>query len=544
MTNNYLNILRRFWFFPLAAVAVGAILVSPVFSQPQALTGGLPGVERIHNKDTLTISYMNRDMRPIWVRGNGSFQPRVAGIIEILEESWTHGLNPERYHIEDIKTLLANINDENRLELDILVSDSVLHYTHDLTGMRGASQSADKMVKYWREPVESSALLQKLSDAGDPVSLIRDLEPAHNLYAVLRKELIELAALPDDTNGKAIKIGKAIKPGKSAAQIPAIRERLGVPAVDTNSELYDEALAVAVMKLQKDYGLDTDGVINARVMKVINRTNHDKMMQIVANMERLRWISEGRPDRYILVNIPSANLWAVEKGDVKLEMPVIVGKTARPTYSFKTEITGVRFNPNWTVPPTIKRDDFLPALQQDPYALTKKGIKLAVAGKEIDPGKVDWTKVSNKDLHQVHMTQSPGDNNPLGKIRVIMENPYNIYLHDTNHRELFDGKERNLSSGCIRVSKPEELANFIMSKNQDWTEEGMRKLISSGRMRDVPTESSIPVFITYQTVWLNSEGKLVYGEDVYGQDRKLADILKAAKAINIPKAQSAPEISL
>ncbi len=540
MANNYLNRLGRFKFLPIAALLVGAALASPVFSQPQALTGGLPGAERIYNKDVLTVHYMNRDMRPIWVRGSGSFQPRVAGILNILEESWTHGLNPERYHIEDIRKLAADMGGDNQLELDLLISDAVVRYAHDLTGMRDAGMG-DKAAKYWREPVKSDALLQDVSDVADPVTLIRNLEPAHNLYGALRKELIELAAQPEE-HFKPIKIGKSIKPGKSSPAIPAIRERLGLPAMEANAEVYDEPLAVAVMKVQKDYGLDTNGVIDTNAMRIINRTSEDKIWQIVANMERLRWIGEGRPERYVIVNIPSANLWAVEGGAVKLEMPVIVGKQARPTYSFKTEITGVRLNPNWSVPPTIKREDFLPALQADPYSLTKRGIKLTVGRNEIDPGKVDWTKVTNKDLAVLRMTQPPGDQNPLGKVRVIMENPYNIYLHDTNHRELFEGKERNLSSGCIRVSKPEELAAFILGENKDYTIDGMNKMINSGSMRDVLTDKGIPVYVTYQTVWLNADGKLVYGQDVYGQDAKLAEILKAAKAVKIPRPTTTPEI--
>src|SRR5690606_26433776 len=147
----------------------------------------------------------------------------------------------------------------------------------------------------------------------------------------------------------------------------------------------------------------------------------DRMIQIIANMERLRWLDQSRPERYVLVNIPSASLWAVDNGKVELEMPVIVGKEARPTYSFKTEISGVRFNPNWTVPPTIQKDDFLPMLLEDPMALTKRGIIIKYQGREVDPSKVDWSKVNRENIMNVRMVQAPGDDNPLGKVRVIMD---------------------------------------------------------------------------------------------------------------------------
>lgn len=125
-----------------------------------------------------------------------------------------------------------------------------------------------------------------------------------------------------------------------------------------------------------------------------------------------------------------------------------------------------------------------------------------------------------------------------------MENPYNIYLHDTNHRELFEADERALSSGCIRVQQPEKLADFILKGNDGWSWNGMEKMIDSGRMRDVKSEQTTPVYITYQTIWLDSEGKLIYGRDVYGQDARLAEILKKAAGIHIPQSAEKTEISL
>lgn len=536
--------MRAFCIFPLAVAAAGMVLMSPVFSQPQALSAGLPGAEKFYSAE-LASYYETRDLRLIWIRGSGSFQPRVEGALRILEDSWTHGLNPSRYRIDEIKTLLKNINATNRLELDLVVSDAVIRYAHDLTGMRGEQRSADRMIQYWRKPLQTAEILTMIGSGVDPIAPVRDLEPANLLYQSLRTELMRLVALPSEKDFKPISMQGTIKPGKSYKQIPAIRAKMGLPAKeDKTADIYDEALAVEVIRLQKSYGLETDGVIGSRTLEQINMTNEDKIWQIVTNMERLRWISQGRPDRYILVNIPSASLWAVDGGEVKLEMPVIVGKTARPTYSFKTEITGVRFNPNWTVPPTIKSKDFLPQLRNDPMALAKRGIRITQNGQEIDPTSIDWNSMGSRGLANVSMVQNPGDDNPLGKVRVIMENPYNIYLHDTNHRELFEKNERNLSSGCVRVSQPEKLADFILNKNKGWKWEGMEKMIESGRMRDVPVEERIPVFITYQTVWLDTDGRLVYGRDVYGQDKKLANMLKNAGAIHLPQQSEKSEISL
>ena len=541
------NIRKSLWLLLLAAAGFYVMPVS-VFSETshaQAMLSGKLETKDFYDSEKLQAFYEQRGMKPVWIRGVGQFQPRVAAVVGILENSWSHGLNPEHYRITEIRDHLKTLSADNRLTLDLIISDAVIRYSRDLTGMRGQHKSPDQKVTYWREPLDTPKILQMVSDATNPIDTLRALEPSHNLYQALRTELMKLVAQPSDADFKPITIKTALKPDKSYPHIPAIRARLGLPpAAKENENMYDEALAVEVMKLQRAYGLETNGTISGRTLAQINMTNEAKIWQILANMERLRWISPGRPDKYVLVNIPSATLWAVEKGDTKLEMPVIIGKTARPTYSFKTEITGVRFNPNWTVPPTIKNEDFLPMLQSDPEALVKRGISIRYQGRDIDPTKVDWSTVTPKHLSQVKMIQNPGDENPLGKVRVIMENPYNIYLHDTNHREMFEKDERALSSGCIRVSQPEKLADFILNKNDKWSWSGMEKMIGSGKMRDVPTKESVPVFITYQTVWLDSEGRLVYGTDVYGQDAKLSEMLKKSGSVHLPQASEKAGISL
>jgi murein L,D-transpeptidase YcbB/YkuD len=528
------------------ATGFGAFVWSPSSSSQASSLSAAQMFERkeFYAPKTLQVFYQGRDMKPLWHRGQGSFQPRLEAIVVLLEESWTHGLNPEKYHVSKIRELIKKDTADTRQELDLVLSDAVVRYGRDLTGMRDRNSVRQDQLQYWRQPMQAEAILERVSTAADPIKALRQLEPNGSLYYALRRELIALSSSAA-TDPAPITIKTSIKPGKTDPKIASIRERFGIVVPTGASEnFYDDELAGRIMTLQRDYGLKDDGVITQETVAILNKTKEDKLAQIVANMERLRWIDQDRPSRYVLVNIPSASLWAVNKDEVVLEMPVIIGKSARPTYSFKTEITGVRFNPNWTVPPTIKRADFLPMLQNDPNALAKRGIRMVHNGKTIDPASVDWGTVGSKTLHSIRMVQNPGDDNPLGKVRVIMENPYNIYLHDTNKREMFDQRERALSSGCIRVSQPEKLADFILSTNDGWSWNGMQKMIDSGRMRDVDSEQKLPVFITYQTIWLDSNGKLVYGKDVYGQDQKLYKILKNTGGIHIPLPSEKAEISL
>ena len=546
MTDHTKTTLKGSFLALLAAMAViyglFAWTTFPSSSHAQAHFSSQLESGSLHNAALLKAFYQERGMRTIWLRGATDFQPRAKAVVGILENSWTHGLNPDNYHVPRLTEMAAMGNAMDKHEFDLLLSDGVIRYARDLTGMRGKHNPNDRADKYWRQPMAPEDILEKVVLAGDPVRQLQVLEPNGKLYQTLRSELTSLAAMAQTEKTVAIPAG--LKPGRTHKDIPALREKLASTAAVDQPEIYDDALAAEVMSLQRRNGQRADGVLRAETLKAINAPAKDKMVQIIANMERLRWMEQGRPDRYVLVNIPSASLWAVEDGKVEMEMPVIIGKTARPTYSFKTEITGVRFNPNWTVPPTIKNDDFLPMLQNDPEALVKRGIRITYKGQLVDPTKVQWATVTHKDLSMVKMIQDPGDDNPLGKVRVIMENPYNIYLHDTNHREMFDKDDRALSSGCIRVSEPEKLADFILRNNKDWSEAGQRKLIDSGRLRNVESEEKIPVYITYQTIWLDSEGKLIYGKDVYGQDARLAEILKRAKGIHIPEVSEKTEISL
>lgn len=543
MTNKMRNRLKQSALAALVVASASAFVFvggTTLSSQAHGLTPHVVEDGLLFDSGLLNAFYQDRSMRTVWVRGASDFQPRLEGVVKILEDSWTHGLNPEQYHVTRIRELIVDRAGAKTAELDMLVSDAVIRYGRDLTGMRDKNYVHYHQVGYWRQPVAADKLIDDVFKAADPVASLRKLEPTGHLYTALRHELVRLSS-EDDDGGKSIAISKSIKPGQSHPAIPLIRERL---AVDGSGEVYDDGLASHIMTLQRGYDMDDNGVITKELAALLSKTREERILQISANMERLRWLDQERPERYVLVNIPSASLWAVDKGKVELEMPVIVGKEARPTYSFKTEISGVRFNPNWTVPPTIQKDDFLPMLMQDPHSLTKRGIIIKYQGKEVDPAKVDWTKVNRKNIMNVKMVQAPGDDNPLGKVRVIMDNPYNIYLHDTNNRTVFDKKARALSSGCVRVAQPEKLAEFILRDNAKWDEGSLRRNIDSGKMRDVATDVKIPVFITYQTIWLDENGRLVYGQDLYGQDKKLGDMLKKSGSIHIPNHSKDSKISL
>ncbi|MCK5375271.1 MAG: L,D-transpeptidase family protein, partial [Alphaproteobacteria bacterium] len=265
----------------------------------------------------------------------------------------------------------------------------------------------------------------------------------------------------------------------------------------------------------------------------------NKFRQIIVNMERLRWISNAKPKRFVVVNIPSERLWAVDDGKPRFTMPVAVGSAKRQTVPFVTEIYGVRFNPSWTVPETIKKEDIWPQLRENPNYLSGKGMELIRgAGAEavtLDPTSIDWRDIDESQLMAFNMVQIPGDHNSLGRIRILMSNAYGIYLHDTNDKSVFSRYERAVSSGCVRMSDPKKLALFILEGNQDWRgKEELETILSTNKTKDVYTNVRVTVYLLYYTLWLGPKHLIIYGRDIYGRDVRLWEELK--KLDEIPQS--------
>ena len=163
-------------------------------------------------------------------------------------------------------------------------------------------------------------------------------------------------------------------------------------------------------------------------------------------------------------------------------------------------------------------------------------LSLYQGGMTIDPGTVDWQNATWNDVNAMRMTQSPGQSNPLGRIRVIMNNPFNIYLHDTNNKSYFQRTNRALSSGCIRMAEPEKFAEFVLSTNAGWSASRMQNIFERGKMIDVIAEQPLPVYILYQTVWLGRDGKIVYGSDLYDHDQTLVRALRKIKGVAVQES--------
>lgn len=508
----------------------------------ESIARGAVGTSKLSDSSAISDFYEARDHKPFWTNSRAHLD-QAREVLQLLQDSWTHGLNPAEYHVDDITALLADEQrDDARLEL--LITDAVARYGRDMTGMRVNATAANEYAKFWRQPLAFADVLMHISTAENPRNALEELMPHNAFYDRLREELVRLSRESAKyENTPPVKLtGKTLYPGDRSDGVPALRARLGV-YYDSDlgpEDFYDDETASALMNFQRENGLDADGIIGPKTLALLNRSYRDQMEQVIANLERLRWMDEQKPDRYILVNIPSQRLWAVDHGDVVHEMDVIVGKPDRQTRAFKAEVQGIRFNPKWNVPMGIKMKDFLPKLQEDPTYLTQKGIevyeKTAEGRVTIDPTTVDWANMSRSDMNRLSMVQSQGAHNALGRIRVLMPNDFDIYLHDTNTPEYFEKTQRTLSSGCVRLAHPEDIARFVLSHNENWSDEKMNAVIDRGSTVEIAAAEPFPVYIVYQTMWLDSEGRLVYGSDVYKQDRRLIKALAQGNDFHIPES--------
>lgn len=568
----------------VSAIAVCA-LSSPVYAQAAGAANGLPqelvlggaseqqvetpdsyglqallekgrvGEVKLRNKKALQAFYELREYKQAWMKGSllsqlSSSPKQEEELLRLLENSWKHGLNPEHYHVEVMRKQMeqggASLLGGGNPTLDLLMSDAIASYAHDLTGMRVDARSLSLHPRYWREPAEGSAALDQALSAESATSYLRSLAPQGKLYKALQSELETLYRAPLTDEEVPVNVDGILRPGQSRKSVLTLRKRMGFEADDTIPAhfVYDDSLAQSVMAFQSAHGLKPDGIIGTQTLSVLNKTRDDRINQVLVNMERLRWLDQEKPDRYVVVNVPAAKLWAIEYGRLAFDMRVVVGRYKRQTNIFNTEMTGVRFNPTWTVPPTIKEEDFLPELQNDPLYLSNRGIELVHSGSTIDPTTIDWTAVTNNDLHGIQMVQQPSASNPLGQVRIFMANPYNIYLHDTNKRSYFERSNRALSSGCVRMEDAQRMAHFVMQGNDGWGEEKLQRILASGKKTDLAAEVPVPVYLLYQTIWFGDNGQLVYGHDIYDRDVMLRRALHDIDGVGYPALMSvaAPSI--
>nr|HQV09312.1 L,D-transpeptidase family protein [Thauera sp.] len=371
--------------------------------------------------------------------------------------------------------------------------------------------------------------------AGDLRAAIDAHAPDLPLYRALVQGLAHYQALAMLGDWPKVAGGPTLRPGARSARVPALRERLlvepesGLDEATRRSSHYDPALVEAVKRFQAGHGLEPDGVIGAQTLLALNTSPARRVEQIRANLERLRWVAADLRGDRLLVDIVGYHADLVLDGQPVWESKVIVGKPARKTPSLRDSVVNLVFNPKWVVPPTILREDVIPRAARNPGYLASQRLRVVDrSGQSVDPSTIDWGSARQSGF-PYRVVQQSGADGSLGRIKFALSNPYAIYLHDTNARSLFGRAERALSSGCVRVAKPAELARILLDDPVSWSAEALEAALASGRTRTVGVGRDVTVLLHYSTAGLDEHGRLQLRNDIYDYDRAILDTLAARR---------------
>ncbi|MCE7038794.1 murein L,D-transpeptidase [Dyadobacter sp. CY312] len=333
-------------------------------------------------------------------------------------------------------------------------------------------------------------------------------EPVNRQYNLLKEKLLKYYEVDKSAEWEILQSGKKLKNGSTDPMVIKIKERLvtlGDLSTTDSTNVFDSTLTVAVKQFQKRMGMKPSGETGPAFFTELNVPVADRIKQILINMERIRWMPATPTTDYLLVNIPEFTLHAYEKGKHAFDMNVVVGSEANSTVIFSGTLNQVVFSPYWNIPPSILKNEILPGIRKNKNYLARHNM--------------EWNGSS--------VRQKPGKANSLGLVKFLFPNSYNIYLHDTPSKSLFEESQRAFSHGCIRLSEPKKLAEFLLRRDSTWTEQKITQAMNAGKEKYVRLrgENEIPVYIGYFTSWVDQDGLLNFRKDVYGHDKKMADRL-------------------
>lgn len=515
---------------------------------PVAQAEPAPDGDSLRFPDTVARIQDGRSGKPLWVTHEG-WTPQGIQLLSLICSCRDEGLVATDYHSRTLEpyaggvvapTYTRRVLKKISPVLEELLMDAYLGLAVDLSGGRVGGQD---LPEKWIKQERTQAILDKLASllmAGD-IPLEGDLgldryRPAHLQYDKLREALAAEITRLSRPDPAPLEEGPVLKPGQRDRRVLVLRRRLdfwakevaSIPAGPGLTDLmaaclFDERLARAVKSYQDRQGLVPDGIVGPQTLAALNQSPEDRLASIRLNLERMRWLPRDLGPVYVQVNIPDFRLTVMGEGRELFSTRAIVGRVQRPTPILSGNISSLVVNPFWNVPQKLAREDILPRVQDDPSYLIEHRYNVYenwVPGAPVlDPLQLDWLEIQPWDL-AYKFQQNPGPGNPLGKVKFMFTNPFSVYLHDTNHRKQFSHSQRSLSSGCVRVEKPLELAQLLMGLEDpaDVADGRLSELLEANENGRIALSRPVPVHFMYLTCWVDQWGVLQFRNDVYGYD--------------------------
>ena len=471
--------------------------------------------------------YQQQSYESLWTDVFGADRQRRLALIRALRSAEDHGLPPARYDAEGLMEQLRTArSSQARGALEVAFSTAFLRYARDVqTGILTPSRVDEAIVR--KIPYRERLSYLEGFAQSEPRAFLQALPPNSAQYTALMKEKQRLSALAASGGwGPQLPL-RTLKPGMAGPEVVRLRDRLMAMGYLTRSaaQVYDTPLYDAVRRFQEAHGLTVDGLAGPDTLSEMNKGIEARLQSIVVAMERERWTNAPRGKRHILVNIPDFTAKVIDEGAITFETRSVVGATTdeRPTPEFSDVMEFMVINPSWYVPRSIMTKEYLPELQEDPFAVNHIEIT-DEAGDLIDRTLVNFAQF-DEETFPFSMREPPSQTNALGLVKFMFPNRHNIYLHDTPAKNLFGREVRAYSHGCVRLAEPFEFAYTLLAPQEDDPQEVFQTLLETGEEQTVYLKEPVPVHIIYRTAFVTAEGVMQYRRDIYGRDALLWDEL-------------------
>lgn len=522
---------------PAASGREPNLLIEFLLNTPGLTIGNI----QILAEEFLLEAYRDNGFRPLWTD-----REDIAELLELIEKAPAHGLNPEDYGLAELQELLIlwqnEPTSEREAKAEILMTESLVRYAFHRRLGKVNAHDMDADINFRREAFSDLSALESVQAAMNAPSLqsfVDQIAPSGPYYQALQYWLEIYQGMQASGGWSPVPAGPTLRLGDRGSRVAALRARLAVSgewqdpqAVDPS--YFDRELETAVKAFQLRHALEADGLAGAQTVEAINVPIEARIDQLRASLERLRWVNQEADDTLVAVNIAGYRAMFFRQGRIIWTTRAMVGTNYRKTPIFGGDIAYMEFNPTWTIPPTILRNDTLPAIKRDPTYLERKNIRVIDRkGAIVDPATVDWSRYSTTIPYTLR--QDPGPQNALGTVKFIFPNKHLVFLHDTPNTELFNRPERAFSSGCIRVEDPLRLAELLLDDADRYRRSDLQSIIDSRRTQRINLSPNIPVLIIYLTADIDNDGSVRFLKDIYDRDPAVLAALDGPVTIDPPE---------